>query len=143
MVNIIENSSYVLINIIPSVRLRTDENTSPTTWSTNKAAAIATASFYINAYITAARITSSQPTLRFNHFRGFQHISMSTQKFQIYIKPFKNKILDNSPFTVQTKHKTVKLAMFAFIIKPTFYKDRTRTCDIMIISHVRYHLRHF
>ena len=71
------------------------------------------------AYITATRITSSQPTYRFNLFHGFQHISMSTQKFPIHLKQFKYKIVDNSPLTVQIKHKTVKSEMFAFIlIKP-------------------------
>ena len=44
---------------------------------------------------------------------------MSTQKFSFHLKPFKNKIVDNSPLTVQIKHKTVKSEMFAFIlIKP-------------------------
>ena len=44
---------------------------------------------------------------------------MSIQKFQIYTKPFKNKIVNHLPLTVQIKHKTVKLEMFAFIlIKP-------------------------
>ena len=55
--------------------------------------------------------------LTFSH--GFQHISMSTRKFSLHLKPFKNKIVDDSPLTVQIKRKTVKLEMFAFIfIKP-------------------------
>ena len=67
------------------------------------------------------RITSSQPAYRFNLFHGFQHISMSTRKFPLHLKPFKNKIVDDSPLTVQIKHKTVKSEMFAFIlIKPLF-----------------------
>ena len=68
---------------------------------------------------------------------------MSTRKFPLHIKPFKNKMVDHSPFTVHTRHKTVKLEMFAFIFKPTFYKDRIRTCDFMVISHVRYHCATF
>ena len=99
----------------------------PTTWvnilyfSFSKAAAYATAFIHNIAYITAMRITSSQPTYRFNLLHGFQHISMSKQKFPIYLKPFKNKIVYDSPLTVQIKHKTVKLEMFAFIIKPNFF----------------------
>lgn len=47
---------------------------------------------------------------------------MSTRKFPLHIKPFKHKIVDHLPFTVHTRHKTVKSEMFAFIFKPTFLK---------------------
>ena len=98
----------------------------PTTWvnilyfSSNKAAAYATASIHNTAHITAMRLISSQPAYRSNLLHGFQHISMSTRKFPIYLESFKNKIVDNSPLTVQIKHKTIKLEKFSFIIKPNF-----------------------
>ena len=59
------------------------------------------------------RIIPSQPTQRLNLHHGFQHISMSTRKFQLHQKPFKHKSIDDSPLTVQQKHKTVKLAMIS------------------------------
>ena len=37
---------------------------------------------------------------------------MSTKKFPLHIKPFKNKMVDHLPFTVYTRHKTVKSEMF-------------------------------
>ena len=126
VVKITINSSYVLISIILSDKLGSDGARPPTTWvnilysSSNKAVAYATASIHNSAYITAMRITSSQSAYRSNLSHGFQHISMSTRKFPVYLKPFKNKIVDDSLLTVQIRHKTVKLEMFAFIIKLNF-----------------------
>ena len=37
---------------------------------------------------------------------------MSTRKFPLHTKPFKHKMVDHSPFTVHTRHKTVKSGMF-------------------------------
>ena len=49
---------------------------------------------------------------------------MSTQKFPLYTKPFKNKIINNSPLMVQARHKTVKLEMLynTSNLNPTYLK---------------------
>ena len=109
-------------------------------------AAAYTAAFLLNdiAHITAMWFIPGQSVQHLNLSHGFQHISMPEEKFPVYQRLFKKKIIDHSQLTVQTKSKTINdLRCSHTSFMSQYSEGRIWTRDIMVSGHVRCQLRHF